>query len=276
MQYHILIVSENATERSRYAETLIAMPPANDATYQITTVGSFAAAQLRATRQHFDLIIVALRQHDDGLELSSRLKELYPDMRLLLVCEQGVTRSQLKTARLIRASVAESTIDPDSLRAVVSDMLGVNILAPPSVETERVSTPPTRKQQQVSEPATTMILRLFLEELCRQANAQMALFATTKGNIIGKYGETTEIDTATVATIISEEFLHLPQLAQAIHETKPTQLCFFEGQHYDVYSVNVRENHFLSVFFKKEQSAPKLGFIWLLLKRSAEQLYQMK
>jgi CheY-like chemotaxis protein len=281
MEYRILIVSEDATERGRYAETLISLPPAENVSYQIATVGSVAAAQLQATRQRFDLVIVALSQHDDGLQLSSRLRELFPSMRLLLLCEQGVTKSQLKTARLIRASVAESTIDPNSLRAIVSDMLGTSGMhKEPEPEnkanTNGVTPNPPKPSSGLAADVLQPFFDPFLDELRRQTNAQIAIIADKVGHILGQNGEDKDVDVTSIAAIIVRSVSESLKLGHVLRDPETIHLTVHEGKYYDVYSANVGNDRFLALFFNKEFTSPKLGLVWLVMKRSAEKFRRMQ
>lgn len=283
MEYRILIVSEDGAERSRYAETLLSLPPAEHISYQIATVGSVAAAQLQATRQRFDLIIVALNQQDDGLDLSSRLKELYPDIRLMLLCEQGITKSQLKTARLIRANIADSSIDSNSLRAIVSDILGVTALS--KVPSPKGLTPPSAvknstKKEELASGITGDILQPFfepfLDELRRQASAQIALITDKMGRIIGQDGEDSDVDLPTVATIIARSTIDTLKLDSVLRDPETIHLSVHEGKCYDVYSTNVGIDRFLLLVFNKTYTSPKLGLVWLVMKRSAEKFRRLR
>ncbi len=278
MEYRILIVSEDAAQRNRYAETLLSIPPVEEVSYQIATVGSVAAAQLQATRQRFDLVIVALSQQDDGLQLSSRLKELFPDMRLLLLCEQGITKSQLKTARLIRASVAESTIEPNSLRAIVSDMLGTSAIQskkspqkPAQATSAAAGSIPAKLAHDVLQP----FFDPFLDELRRQTNAQIAIISDKQGRILGQNGEDKGVDVAAVAEIIAYSCSAVFRLGHILHDPDTIHLSVHEGKSYDVYSANVGEERFLALFFNKEFTTPKFGLIWLVLKRNVEKFSRM-
>lgn len=279
MEYLILIVSEDATERNRLAETLIALPPAKSVSYQITTVGSIAAAQLQATRQRFSLVIVALSQHDDGLQLSSTLKELFPDMRLLLLCEQGITRAQLKTARLIRASVAENTINAESLRAIVSDLLGTSSLREKEHDDEAAS-PATPQQPQHASKLTADVLQPFfepfLEELRRQTSAHISIVIDKTGKVLGQSGEDAKLDVASLAKVVATSLTASISIEQILHETDTVHLNVYEGKVYDIYSANVGKNRFLALFFNKEYKNPKLGLVWLVMKRGTEKFNRLK
>lgn len=281
MEYRILIVSEDATERGRYAETLISLPPAENVSYQIATVGSVAAAQLQATRQRFDLVIVALSQHDDGLQLSSRLRELFPSMRLLLLCEQGITKSQLKTARLIRASVAESTIDPNSLRAIVSDMLGTSGMQQEAEQEHKANTNgvapnPPKPSGGLAADVLQPFFDPFLDELRRQTNAQIAIIADKVGHILGQNGEDKDVDVTSIAAIIVRSVSESLKLGHVLRDPETIHLTVHEGKYYDVYSANVGNDRFLALFFNKEFTSPKLGLVWLVMKRSAEKFRRMQ
>lgn len=277
MEYRILIVSEDATERNRLAETLIALPPAKSVSYQITTVGSVAAAQLQATRQRFGLVIVALSQQDDGLQLSSTLKELFPDMRLLLLCEQGVTRAQLKTARLIRASVAENTINAESLRAIVSDLLGTSSLRD---QEHDVATTSSVAQPPPSSKLTADVLQPFfepfLEELRRQTSAHIAVVIDKTGKVLGQSGEDTKLDVTALARVVASSLTASIGVEQILHEDETFHLNVYEGKIYDIYSANVGKDRFLALFFNKEYKSPKLGLVWLVMKRGAEKFSRLK
>ncbi len=281
MEYRILIVSEDAPERGRYAETLISLPPAENVSYQIATVGSVAAAQLQATRQRFDLVIVALSQHDDGLQLSSRLRELFPSMRLLLLCEQGITKSQLKTARLIRASVAESTIDPNSLRAIVSDMLGTSGMQQEAEQEHKANTNgvapnPPKPSGGLAADVLQPFFDPFLDELRRQTNAQIAIIADKVGHILGQNGEDKDVDVTSIAAIIVRSVSESLKLGHVLRDPETIHLTVHEGKYYDVYSANVGNDRFLALFFNKEFTSPKLGLVWLVMKRSAEKFRRMQ
>ncbi|NJN65195.1 MAG: hypothetical protein HC884_00030 [Chloroflexaceae bacterium] len=272
-----MIVSEDAAERSRYAKVLVSEPPAAGISYEITTVGSVAAAQLQVTRQRFHLVIVALSQQDDGLELSSRLKDLFPDMRLLLLCEQGVTKSQLKTARLIRASVAESTIDVRSLRAIVADMLGASAMA-------QKYPPPQGKPADHAEAAIPSINRRslpevikpfllpFLEELRRQTRSHIAVYTDKDGVVLGQDGEDPAIDVVAITRVLTRSCVQSLEVGTLLRDPGTIHLSVHEGRYYDIYTANVRNDRFLLLFFNKDFANPKLGLIFLLMKRSAEQL----
>lgn len=272
MEYRILIVSENTVERNRYTGILNTSLPDPEISYKITSVSSVAAAQLQATRQRFDLVIVALAQHDDGLELSSRLKDLFPDMRLLLLCEHGITKSQLKTARMIRAGVAESTIDPHSLRAVVSDMLGASALLQ-QLQRERSAKPSPNAVTLATMPnVIEPFIQPFLEDLRRQTHAQVAIYCDKTGRIIARDGNNIDINITAIAVLIARGCGDYLELRQLIGDTAITHLSVHEGITHDIYATNVREDRFLALFFDKEYGSPKLGFVWLLMKRRAEQL----
>jgi hypothetical protein len=278
MEYRILIVSEDATERNRYAETLITLPPAPNVSYQITTVGSVAAAQLQATRQRMDLVIVALCQHDDGLQLSSRLKELFPDIRILLLCEQGVTKAQLKTARLIRSGVAEDTIDPQSLRAIVADLLGTSQYTqeiPPPKPTVLPETP-IQKPKVLTADVLQPFFEPFLEELRRQTKAQIAIVLDKTGRILGQSGEEQGLDVVAIAAIIAKNTMESLNLRTILHDTSTVHLSVHGGKTYDIYSANVESSRCLALFFNKEMSNPKLGLVWLVIQRSLEKFTRLQ
>jgi predicted regulator of Ras-like GTPase activity (Roadblock/LC7/MglB family)/DNA-binding NarL/FixJ family response regulator len=284
MEYRVLIVNEDAAERNRYAETLISAPPAPSISYQVATVGSVAAAQLQATRQRFNLVIVALSQHDDGLQLVSRLKDLFPDMRLLLLCEQGITKAQLVTARLLRANIAESTIDAESFRAVVADLLGINTLLRQQQEAQQVQQAQQKVDQNTTQRTTPTLhdntlqpfFEPFLDELRRQTKANVTLIIDKQGTIIGQLGTIQHVMLDKVAQTVANSTTQHICLDKILNDSNTVHLSVYEGTHYDVYAANIGADRFLALVFQKEFSTPKLGLVWLVMKRTVEKFKRLR
>ncbi len=53
-------------------------------------------------------------------------------------------------------------------------------------------------------------------------------------------------------------------------------LTLLEGKHFDIYSTNVGNQRLLTLIFPKAFVEPKLGFVWLQIRRAAIQLSQMR
>jgi hypothetical protein len=266
MEYRILIVAEDPALRRRLAEALIAAPPAMGVAYKITTTGSAAAAQLQATRQQIHLLVAVLQAGGEGAGLARRLHELYPDIRLMLLNDGALPGLDAATIRGIGARVVEGNLANEEICRCVAELLG---LASPAdrqgVGAEVVQRP----------PATLADVQLLLDVMRRQARAQIGFYADNIGNIIAQCGDISNIEVPSLTSLIAGGFVNSMELGRVLRDPETIHLSVHEGARFDIYSTNVGSSRLIALIFDKQIAEPKLGMVWLLIKRAAEQLRRM-
>lgn len=266
MEYRILIVAEDPALRRRYAEALITAPPAVGVAYKITTTGSAAAAQLQATRQPFHLLMAAVHSGGEGIALAGRLHGLYPDMHLLLIGDGSLAKAELSEVAAMGARVIDRTLHDESICRSVAEMLG---LVRNAVRVVSGSEAPERP------PATLADVQLLLDVMRRQARAQIGFYADTIGNVIAQCGDPSSMDVPSLTSLIAGGFVNSVELGRVLRDPETIHLSVHEGSLYDIYSTNVGNSRVISLIFDKQIAEPKLGMVWLLMKRAAEQLLRM-
>lgn len=265
MEHRILIVAEDPATRRRYAEALIATPPAMGAAYKITTTGSAAAAQLQATRQPFQLLIATLRAGGEGLSLAARLRELYPELRLLLINDGVAAKGDLTTAARLGARVLEGHGE-EMLCQATAELLGLARPIARAVAGEETSERP---------PATLADVQLLLDVMRRQARSQLVIYGDNIGNVVAQCGDASGLDVPALSSLIAGGFVNSMELGRVLRDPETSHLSVHEGAYYDIYSTNVGSSRLIALIFDKSAAQPKLGMVWLLLKRAAEQLRRM-
>jgi CheY-like chemotaxis protein len=268
MEYQVLIVDDDTTTRKRALEALIAYPRAGVA-YKIAAAGSAAAAQLQAGRRRFHLIVVALRQMSAGLELISQLRDLDADLRLLVLRPADASALHIELATRLGARVAERPTDGPRLCHLVLESLGIEPLPTPAPAPRPVAVPAQRPLAMLGD------IQLLLDVLQRQSQASVVLYTDGLGNLIAQRGEATAKDISSLATLIAGSFVNSRELARQLDDPETLHLSVHEGRSFDIYSVNCGADRLVALLFDKQKSAPKLGFVWLLLKRAADQLTRM-
>lgn len=272
-EFRILLIESDATTRRRYAEALIAVPPGPGIAYRIITVGSAGAAQLQAARQRFHLIIAPLRGRHSDEELVERISELYrSDIKLLLLRDQSTSETNLELVKRLRATLVDHSIDDSELRGVVAMVLGLATTYHPTAP--EVATPAEEAQQRAI--ATLPDIQLLLDVLRHESHATLALFADNIGHIIAQRGDDTDIDVPVLASLIAGSFINSVELGRMLQDADTLHISVHEGRAYDVYSANVGHDRVLVLLFDKERSRPRHGYVWLVMKRGAEQLQRMK
>ncbi|NJL05266.1 MAG: hypothetical protein HC911_10285 [Chloroflexaceae bacterium] len=267
MEYRVLIVGDDAATRNRYAKTLIDAPLPDGNTYKVMTVSSAAAAQLQVTRQQFHAVLIVLALYNEVLlDLARRLKELYPEMQILILHEAQTTLPMLETVRRMGVHNVKVPIEDVHLQACLARIL--NVVA--ATDAANSVLPAFAKADLELVDVYNM-----LDDLRRQARAQLVLFSDNIGNLIAKRGDETNIDVTVLASLIAGGFVNSVEMGCTLNDPETVHLSFHEGRYFDVYSVNVGTDRLLVLFFDKQFAEPKLGFVWLMMKRVAGELRRM-
>ncbi len=267
MEYRILVVEEDAARRRSYVEALIAAPPALGVGYKIAATSSAAAAKLQATRQRFDLVLTQLSAKGSSLELVEKLKDLDPTLRVLFIRDPSANLAQVSTAASLGARIVDQDIAAPDICQAIAELLGLRAPAP------TVCTVPPPEPTPV---VTLADVQGMLDELRRQVHAQLALYTDNLGNVVARCGDDAGVDIAALTSLIAGSFVNSLELGRMLRDPSASHLSVHEGLHYDVYATNAGADHLLAIVFDKQLANPKLGYVWLLLKRNAMQLRQMR
>lgn len=267
MEYRVLIVGEDAATRNRYAKMLIDAPLPDGGAYRVMTVSSAAAAQLQVTRQQFHAVLIVLALYNEVLlDLSRRLKVLCPEMQVLILHEAQTTLPMLEAVRRMGVHSVKTPIESVHLQACLARILNVVAAAP----TANGALPAFAE-------ADLELVDVYdlLDDLRRQARSQLVLFTDNLGNVIAKRGDEANIDVTVLASLIAGGFVNSVEMGRTLNDPETVHLSVHEGRYFDVYSVNVGLDRLLVLFFDKQFADPKLGFVWLMMKRVSGQLRRM-
>ncbi len=273
MDYRILIVDEDADSRRQQAEALVAAPPPGDVSYHITTTGSAAAAKLQAARRHFHLVIAPLRNNSESLALAAELRDVFPHLQVLLLADAGLDKAQIQAARQLEALIMPRAAGAELMVRCVARLLGLS---------KDTTLPEILESSSEAEPAETATivsisdLEALLGAMRRQAHAQLALYTDYIGNIIAQSGDASDIEVPALTALVAGSFVNAIELGRVLRDPETSHLAVHEGQFFDVYATNAGSDHFLILVFAREFVDPKLGFVWLLLKRNAGQLRRLR
>ena len=78
-----------------------------------------------------------------------------------------------------------------------------------------------------------------------------------------------------LTSLIAGGFVNSVELGRVLRDPDTIHLSVHEGAHFDIYSTNVGNSRLIALIFNKQAAEPKLGMVWLLLKRASAQLARM-
>lgn len=267
MECRILIVDERPATRRQYAEALVAAPPAVGVAYKITTTGSVSAAQTQAARQAYHLLIATLQPDGASLRLCRHLYERDPSIQLLLLHDAPLAQAERRTIEQIGAQVLRADAVADELVPTAARMLGLQ---------RRTGTTMADADADTRPPATLADVQLLLDVMRRQARAQLMLYADNVGNIIVQAGEIGGVELPALTSLIASGFVNSIEMGRLLRDPATIHLSVHEGAHFDCYSANVGDTRLIALLFDKQLAEPRVGMVWLLMKRAAEQLHRMR
>jgi len=120
------------------------------------------------------------------------------------------------------------------------------------------------------------VIRRRLTELYVETGAASVVMVDTIGQIIAQVGDAAALNTTTVVSLLAASFATTSEMSRQLRETRRTfNLTYHEGQRYDIYSSNIASGLFLVIIFDRQTHVPKIGMIWLYIKRSIQDLLRI-
>jgi hypothetical protein len=260
MRYSILIVESDAARRQAWGEAILQAATIHGVAITVTAARSAAVAQFQAGHKQFHLLVAALSE--GGVGLAGRLRGRSPHLRALLFHPSEASAEDLRDARWLGYTLASDPEDADALVAAVGRALGLPLADDPD--------------SQGRPPATLRDVQMLLDVLRWQTKAQLILYTDYIGNTIAHRGDPANLDLGAITSLIAGSFVNSFELGRALRDPNTRYLNLVEGDYFDVYATNAGNHRLLALVFDKEFVIPKLGYVWLQLKRSANQLSQMR
>jgi hypothetical protein len=115
-----------------------------------------------------------------------------------------------------------------------------------------------------------------LRELLVEADAVSVVMVDTMGQIIAQAGDAGDLDVTTMVSLLAASFATTSEMSRQLRETRRTfNLTFHEGERYDIYASNIASGLFLVLVFDRGTYVPKIGMVWLYIKRSIHDLLRI-
>lgn len=260
MKYRILIIEPDEARSEAWSAALVLAGARHGLQLSVHSSRSVAAAQALVTREACSLLIAQLGP--DQLVFARRVRERWPRTRALLLHSPEAPAAALRAAQTLGHSLAPQPLSEAALVAAAGAALGLPLEATASDDTRPV--------------AALADVQLLLDVLRRQTQAQLAIYTDYIGNTITQRGDAGDLDLSAITSLIAGSFVNSRELGLALRDPETRHLSVLEGAHFDVYATNAGSQRLLALVFAKEFVDPRLGYVWLLLKRGAVQLSKMR
>jgi predicted regulator of Ras-like GTPase activity (Roadblock/LC7/MglB family) len=227
---YLLVFDHSPAQRDHVAELLRA-PFGPHIQCDVTTVESAAAAQVQASRQHYDLIVGPLDQ--GGLHLAQALHTLDSSMRLLLLAGPATPAAQRVRAQHLGATVLELPANGEKLRIAATHLLDMPASAQPV---------PTLLMTAERRAALRQPLLAMGRE---NSGVYFVVLADMSGQELVSWSAVDDVDTAAVAALSAGALAAAADLGQSLQATAQPRIIVQEHDERTVLLVQVRADLFL-------------------------------
>ncbi|EFO79429.1 hypothetical protein OSCT_2555 [Oscillochloris trichoides DG-6] len=260
MRYSILMFETDTARSSAWSEALLRIANQQGITITVTVARTAPVAQFHAGRRQFHLLVAPLS--DESLNLVTRLRTRSTHLRALFLHPPETPEQLLQDVRWRGYTLAVVPESPDAFVFAVSKALGLTLIDDP---------------EHHGRPAATVSdVQVLLDVLRWQTKAQLVLYTDYIGNLITQRGDPSKLELDAISSLIAGSFGNSFELGRALHDPNTRHLSVLEGEQFDLYATNAGNYRLLALIFDKEFVSPKLGYVWLQLKRSADQLSHMR
>lgn len=238
-QGDILIVDDDAAIRTGLQRIL------DHHGYTVKTAQTAEEALIALNHQSFDLVISDVHMPGmDGLTLLSEIKQVAPDMAVVIITAYGSTEIVIQALRRGVADFMTKPFQPAEFLSIVEREMAKRRKAAPVGLHEGLG-------RQFSPDQLDQIDQL-MAELRAETNARCVLLVESNGYVIDTKGVIEDINMSALAALVSGDFAATASIASLLGEEQSFRLNYHEGQRYNVYSVQVAADMFLLIIFGPE------------------------
>ncbi len=263
--------------------------------FTLAASGNEALWEIRGSP--YDMVLAPFQLPEmTGMEFAEVVQALSPATKLVLIAVP-VTPALQNQAEALHLYALLTDVSPQEVAVVVSRALGMPLPrpkpTPPPPPPQEQPAPSAKKQ--VAKPAEpTPVLeekpaappppqveltaaqekavRRKLKDLLASIGPQVALLASTGGDVLVTEGSTGEIPLADIAAHTLPALSGRENLAQLLGDSGLLGLTLFTGSRYDIYAFSVTAVTALLLVFDKRVVEGKLGSVWLYTRKVVDEL----
>lgn len=116
------------------------------------------------------------------------------------------------------------------------------------------------------------VLSDYLEAFRAAAGAMDVLLVDLAGHLIEERGTPDSYDPSIVSVLLASGMAAAIEMAQVLERAGGTSIFLHEGARFDLYAVTISEDVVLALVFDRGQGNPRIGTVYLRLKRAIEDL----
>jgi len=230
--------------------------------YRVVTASDGYTALNHLKRFRFDLVVTDYKMAGmSGLELLERIHHVQPDMRVILMTGYGNNSVQAEATRLKAYQYLAKPLEIETFRQVIQEAIGNSaaLSRGGSIMTEV-------EYREVNQ---------ILSTLQAAVGARCVFLTDCEGRFIARSGNFDNLPLTSIAALLGGNIATLIEAGRAIdHDENSTYLAYREGQHENLYVVNIGLLFLLILVIEHGKFSARLGSVWYSAQKAATALKQ--
>ncbi len=227
--------------------------------YTIVDVPSGEEAVLEIGRGGIDLLIADVRLPGmSGLDVAKRLRKANAKAPIIIITGQTSIPEEVETQRFGAAGYFAKPLRLDEFMAAVLSALGEK---PPEKPVE--AAPAAQDEPSIATRLST---------LRRDLGANAVFLVDQEGKVVVRAGDVARLDVDAVLTHLMTAFSASMRVCRLLGGVIPSNVQFFDGDDFDIYSANVGQYFTIVIIFDGDRGAGQMGPVMRYGRQCADDL----
>lgn len=265
----ILIVDDHF-DTLRFLRSLLELA---DSRYEVVSVRSGEEAGLEL-RRPYDLLITDMRLPGvDGSEVAKRARKASPAMPIIVISGFAKELARIEQLGVDIYCYFRKPLDADAMLAAVQTALWGELPLEEAADEAVIEEEYIEEtvQELIVDPSVPSEVQRRLDLLRRNTGAEELMLGTISGQIAAESG-TVRLDLAALARTVAENLKGTFTLADQLGTDEHQTIQYLTSKRYDVYTANVGEYHFVTMFFDAQARRGRIGTVWVFVQRAIKDL----
>lgn len=267
MEVKRILIVDDHFDTLKFLRSLLELA---DNRYQVVAVRSGEEAGLEL-RRPFDLLITDIHLPGiDGIEVARRAQKRTPEMPIILISGFPKELGRVEALDFEIFCYFRKPLEADAMLTAVHTALFGEPL--PAVEEIIEETIVEEKIEElvVETPISADVLDR-LEQLRQNTGAEQLVLGNITGQVAAQAG-ILSLDLPALCRTLAENLRSGFALADQLGTTGHQTIQYHTSNLYDVYTANVGEYHFITMFFDARAKRGRIGTVWVFVQRAIKDL----
>ena len=256
-----ILVVDDAAEMLEFLRSMLQV---SNSDHQVMAVPSAEEAMFELRLTKFDLLVTDVRLPGmSGFDLVRHARKRNPDLPVIMITAYMSEQGQQEANDLGIYRYFRKPLDTDSVLTAVQHALYGEPEPSPIIEAAPIIKVNVR---------LTDDMERRLDGL-RADTGAFGLLLVAGGHVVYESGGHRDLHPDRIAAIVNQKMAHSSMLAEELGEANNSfNLLYQSGTRYEIYSVNIGRDYFITLLFEASARRGRIGTVWVFVQKAVKEL----